>query len=1217
MLEFEEKCDFLKFFHVSDIRRVAFHQLCGEISNMAPSVLQLGVSLMQLLLASPRDGKLLSTWISTQFEQSSTTPFRVRDVLPLPLTPVGAALKLVARLKATPSGLLDVNNLKSSADKKRGRQQMKRLVREGTHQLWRVMVVLMLNGMNDDWLFKPWKRNKASPTQLAAISVIDSWVETFCQEPQKHVTLPIFPDLVRARSIDYSGEEVSHALPLRLEELLPGLPVEGVAGSLSAVQAATGAIKAWVEDPYLTLKPPESWPKTVPQARINASRSEWYKVCKVLYDRGIIESIPLEKVFHAGGIPVLNGAFTVEKKGKAEGNAKRVTRLIMNFVPANTYQKLMPGDLNTLTSASSWCQLVLRQNEVLLWSGDDQRGAFYAWHLPASWRPFMAFCWPVPGQVVGSSKEWEYVASKVIPMGWIQAVSLFQHLHRQLGMAERPIGAGHPQEIEWRRDKPAPQTSDGRFTEFVQFYLDDFDCPEVVPSEGWEDMKGSMSETHRQQRLAYARWGVGISENKAHLREPKVVRMGAEIDGERGYVSAPMNKKLEVGFFAIWLMSLRHPPTKIILMVLGRLVRCFEFRRPLMVLLGRIWPKGNLQVRRPLSDMGISELLRSVALLPLAGTDLRAKVDNMITCSDASETGGGLCASGGLTEMGLEMLGQLQSPAYRVDRVLPFSPHGAISRRKMKGPRLVIVSLFDGISALMCGLCRLECQVVAFASSEVDAECKRLVRRRWPGVIELGDVTKIGQGDLDALARSCGHAVDLVLAGGGSPCQDLSVLLANRKGLQGSRSKLFFEMPRIFSGLRQAFSCPVYTFVENVFSMPKESRNEFSDTLGVEPILVDCTSVTQCRRPRLFWVDWDIAPRDGETLIWHDRYMEWVFPPLLKDRDWWLDPLCKRACKEPLPTLTRALPRSTPPRQPAGYREATDEAIARWSADRHRFQVYNYESWQMVLRPDGELRLPSLMERERLMGFPQGYVSCGLSQKLSLDEAFNTGACMLGNSFNVYSITFLLDELLRNVNPAHQCRRLDCILAREEVAPTGWCEKPQFEPSSRPNDLCRQLVQEFLRQGDKGGCDVKLDVGIPFRTKAWPRAGIRSSLLHWRIIHGYPWKHHAHINVLELQAVVNGMQWRLRKTTGFRVRLLHLVDSQVIAAIVAKGRSSSHRLRKGLNRLSALCLAGGLQLAIGYVATHDNPADLPSRWGGKPVTKLKKGANSARSSVKT
>lgn len=151
------------------------------------------------------------------------------------------------------------------------------------------------------------------------------------------------------------------------------------------------------------------------------------------------------------------------------------------------------------------------------------------------------------------------------------------------------------------------------------------------------------------------------------------------------------------------------------------------------------------------------------------------------------------------------------------------------------------------------------------------------------------------------------------------------------------------------------------------------------------------------------------------------------------------------------------------------------------------------------------------------------------------------------------------------------------------------------------------LVQEFIRHSDRGGCDVKLDLGIPFRSKAWPRAGIRSSLFHWKIVHGYPWRHQAHINVLELQGLVNALQWRLRKVSGFRCRLLHLVDSQVIAAVVAKGRSSSHRLRKGLLRLSSLCVAGGLHLAIGYVGTHDNPADLPSRWANKRVIRLKKG----------
>ena len=48
--------------------------------------------------------------------------------------------------------------------------------------------------------------------------------------------------------------------------------------------------------------------------------------------------------------------------------------------------------------------------------------------------------------------------------------------------------------------------------------------------------------------------------------------------------------------------------------------------------------------------------------------------------------------------------------------------------------------LFDGIAALMCGLGRLNC--------EIDKNCKRLVRKRWPGVLELGDITSVNY-DID------------------------------------------------------------------------------------------------------------------------------------------------------------------------------------------------------------------------------------------------------------------------------------------------------------------------------------------------------------------------------------------------------------------------------------------------------------------------------------
>lgn len=158
------------------------------------------------------------------------------------------------------------------------------------------------------------------------------------------------------------------------------------------------------------------------------------------------------------------------------------------------------------------------------------------------------------------------------------------------------------------------------------------------------------------------------------------------------------------------------------------------------------------------------------------------------------------------------------------------------------------------------------------------------------------------------------------------------------------------------------------------------------------------------------------------------------------------------------------------------------------------------------------------------------------------------------------------------------------------------------------------FCRSFFRIADKGGSDVRLDVGVPYRIKAWPRAGLRADLFYWRIIHGYPWKHGAHINVLELQAVVNAVQWRLRSASNNSQRVLHLVDSQVVAAIIAKGRTSSVRLLPALAKLNSLCIIAGIYLSIGYVDTHDNPADVPSRWAQMSVS-VSRGKRSAKAKL--
>ena len=152
-------------------------------------------------------------------------------------------------------------------------------------------------------------------------------------------------------------------------------------------------------------------------------------------------------------------------------------------------------------------------------------------------------------------------------------------------MERPPRGAGHDPQHEMRRDRPVPCSATELQGGWVQFYLDDFDCPEIVPKAMAQHLVGTISPIHAKQREAYKRVGVAISKEKAHTRELRVERMGAEIDGQAGWLGVPLAKKLECGYFMLWALQQEKCRQKVLLMILGRLVRAFEFRRPLMSLL--------------------------------------------------------------------------------------------------------------------------------------------------------------------------------------------------------------------------------------------------------------------------------------------------------------------------------------------------------------------------------------------------------------------------------------------------------------------------------------------------------------------------------------------------------------------------------------------------------------------------------------------------------
>lgn len=163
-----------------------------------------------------------------------------------------------------------------------------------------------------------------------------------------------------------------------------------------------------------------------------------------------------------------------------------------------------------------------------------------------------------------------------------------------------------------------------------------------------------------------------------------------------------------------------------------------------------------------------------------------------------------------------------------------------------------ILSLFDGISCGQVAIKKLlgDEKKYEYFSSEVKKYAMNVTRFHFPNTIFLGDVCKIKYDfEKKILFSEKGiykREFDLLI--GGSPCQNFSIA-GDKKGLEGEKSKLFFEYLRILKEVR-----PKYFLLENV-KMKKEEQDKISRYLNVEPIFINSRLVSFQNRPRLYWTN--------------------------------------------------------------------------------------------------------------------------------------------------------------------------------------------------------------------------------------------------------------------------------------------------------------------------------------------------------------------------
>ena len=145
--------------------------------------------------------------------------------------------------------------------------------------------------------------------------------------------------------------------------------------------------------------------------------------------------------------------------------------------------------------------------------------------------------------------------------------------------------------------------------------------------------------------------------------------------------------------------------------------------------------------------------------------------------------------------------------------------------------------------------------------------------------------------------------------------------------------------------------------------------------------------------------------------------------------------------------------------------------------------------------------------------------------------------------------------------------------------------------------LEENLIHSLLRRSDSRGSDVRLDTGTVFRCQAWPRSSVDPDKWRWQPIFNFLFKNPQPINELELVALINLVRWKSRNAGKFGKRFLVLNDNQVVIAVTAKGRSSSHRLARLMLKYCSLVLATWSAPCLAYV--RSSPADeCPRRWSG-------------------
>ena len=269
--------------------------------------------------------------------------------------------------------------------------------------------------------------------------------------------------------------------------------------------------------------------------------------------------------------------------------------------------------------------------------------------------------------------------------------------------------------------------------------------------------------------------------------------------------------------------------------------------------------------------------------------------------------------------------------------------------------------------------------VAHVAYAENDASCLRILRAHFPRATELGPVEGIQMSRFKRWFQDWSKEFDIALFDSGSPCQGFTMLSAERKGLEDSRSELFWYVPPaiVAAGDALAGSGKRLGFVEENVNMPEAPRRIISHALGCMPMLIESASASMARRRRNYWTNIPLEVTPMERVDEREGWLDVVFegqPPDISHtvpEGWTMPDLIPG---QQVFTLTCCQPMKRPPKCPTrDVGAASEEAHNRWRLDQYRYPLPAYEDCNGLHDGKGGFKTWTSTMREAMQHFPDGW----------------------------------------------------------------------------------------------------------------------------------------------------------------------------------------------------------------------------------------------------